>query len=216
MPDEDLRAASSSVELTEEQSTRLKIYKSLLLKWQKGLNLVAPSTVPYIWHRHIEDSLQLLPLADPWYRWVDIGSGAGFPGMVIAIMSPRREVHLIESDKRKASFLAEVSRETGARTHIHVDRIERALPELVETLHFDIISARALARIADLLRYAEPVLRQGARGLFLKGKELKGELTDSILGDTFSYELVNSATERDAKIVVVHCLEDLSTHRLEQ
>jgi 16S rRNA (guanine527-N7)-methyltransferase len=216
MSDEDRLTSPALIELTEEQRSRLRIYEALLVKWQKGLNLVAPSTVPQIWHRHFEDSLQLLPLAGNWFRWVDIGSGAGFPGMVIAILSSRQEVHLIESDKRKASFLAEVSRETGTHTHIHAGRIERALPELVETFRFDIISARALAPMGDLLRYAGPALRQGARGLFLKGKELREELTDSVVGDTFSYELVNSATERDAKIVVVQCLEDSSTHRLEQ
>jgi 16S rRNA (guanine527-N7)-methyltransferase len=136
--------------------------------------------------------------------------------MVISIMSPTQEVHLVESDKRKAAFLAEVSRETGVRTHIHVDRIETALPELVSSLQFDIISARALAPMRQLLRYAEPVLQQGARGLFLKGKELALELTDSSVRDTFSCELVESATERDAKIVVVHSLRSSSTHRLEQ
>lgn len=195
-----------ALELSEEQRARLKIYEALLVKWQKGLNLVSRATMSQIWRRHFEDSLQLLPLADPWRRWVDIGSGAGFPGMVVAIMSPNREVHLVESDKRKASFLAEVSRETGILTHIHVQRIERVLPNLAQSLAFDVISARALAPMRDLLSYAEPVLRQGARGLFLKGKELSAELTDSCVRDTFSCELVNSATECGAKIVVVRCL----------
>ncbi|MCW2274122.1 16S rRNA (guanine(527)-N(7))-methyltransferase RsmG [Rhodoblastus acidophilus] len=216
MADADRAPELASIELTAEQIAKLKIYESLLAKWQRRLNLVARSTISQIWPRHFEDSLQLLPLAGNWRRWVDIGSGAGFPGMVIAIMSPSQEVHLVESDRRKAAFLGEVSRETDARAYIHVDRIERALPELATSLNFDIISARALAPIGDLLRYAEPVLQKGARGLFLKGKELARELTDSPVNDTFSYELVNSATERDAKIVVVHHLKIPSTHRLEQ
>jgi 16S rRNA (guanine527-N7)-methyltransferase len=216
MPNERGIIKVAPIQLTEEQRFRLQIYESLLIKWQKRLNLVAPSTVSNIWHRHFEDSLQLLPLAGHWRRWVDIGSGAGFPGMVVAVMSPSQEVHLVESDKRKASFLAEVSRETGAGVHIHAERIEMALPGLVGSLHFDVISARALAPLGKLLRYAEPVLQQGARGLFLKGKELAGELTDSSVGDTFSYELVNSATERHAKIVVVRYLKSSSAHRLEQ
>jgi len=206
---------SLSSEVTEEKRAKLKIYESLLIKWQGKLNLVGQSTLTEIWRRHFYDCLQLLPLAGRWARWVDIGSGAGFPGMVIAIMSQGREVHLVESDKRKASFLAEVSRETGTDVLIHVDRIERALPEMASRMRFDIISARALASMPGLLTYAEPILRQGARGLFLKGKELSRELTSSAAEGTFSYELVNSTTERGAKIVIVHRSEVIPPHRLE-
>jgi 16S rRNA (guanine527-N7)-methyltransferase len=193
--------------LSDEQSAKLKVFESLLTKWQPRLNLVANSTINQIWRRHILDSLQLVPLAGSWTRWVDIGSGAGFPGLVVAIASPaKRIVHLIESDKRKASFLLEVSRETGVAVEVHVGRIERLLPDLVRTMQFDIISARALAPMNLLLKYATPVFQSGGRGLFLKGKELAIELTDCRERDTFIFEIIPSATESGANIVIVRDL----------
>jgi 16S rRNA (guanine527-N7)-methyltransferase len=197
-------------------NAKLEIYQSLLIKWQKTLNLVGPSTLGQLWRRHFMDSVQLLPLAGHWEEWVDIGSGAGFPGMVVAIMASGRNVHLIESDKRKASFLREVSRETSTKVFVHVGRIEHILPELASQVRLDIISARALAPMCDLLRYAEPVLRRGGRGLFLKGKELSLELTDASVRDSLECELVNSVTERGAKVVIARHREIQCTHRLER
>jgi len=198
--------SSSDPMLTEAQHAKLKLYELLLLKWQHRFNLVGSSTLSQIPVRHFRDSSQLLPLAGPWERWIDIGSGAGFPGMVVAILSPTKHVHMVEADKRKASFLAEVSRETGVRVHLHVGRIERILPDLVQKTHFDIVSARALAPLKDLLRLADPVLKHGGRGLFLKGKDLEPELTEAELTSKFRYDLIDSVTERGAKVVIVHGL----------
>ena len=151
---------------------RLMVYAELLEKWQKRINLVGPSTLADLWVRHFANSLQLLQHAGPWRNWADLGSGAGFPGMVVALASDdhAKTVHLIESDKRKASFLREVSRETRARVEIHADRIERVLPVLSSENQIDVVSARALAPLETLIAISRPALEKGAVGLFLKGK----------------------------------------------
>jgi 16S rRNA (guanine527-N7)-methyltransferase len=185
---------------------RLSIYRELLGRWQKTVNLVAASTVEDAWRRHFLDSLQLLPLAGgDWSNWIDLGSGGGFPGMVIAIAAgdENRVVHLVESDKRKVAFLREVSRETCAKAEIHVGRIENILPEIANRVHFDVVSARALAPLNSLINYAHPVLKNGAVGLFLKGKGWLSELTDVACSDSLDLTLVDSQTEATAKIVVV-------------
>jgi 16S rRNA (guanine527-N7)-methyltransferase len=185
--------------------TRLDIYGDLLRKWQKKINLVGPSTLPELWVRHFDDSLQLLPIAGAWSHWVDLGSGGGFPGLVIALASEGqgRTVHLVESDKRKAAFLREVSRETRTKVEIHVDRIETVLPKLVSQVHVDVVSARALAPLRELIDYARPALEKGAVGLFLKGKALASELTEAAPGASLNLTLVDSRTDSNAKIVVV-------------
>jgi 16S rRNA (guanine527-N7)-methyltransferase len=201
--------AKPLIELTSEQQVRLDIYKSLLLRWQRKINLISNTTTAKIWERHFLDSLQLLAWSGAWLNWVDLGSGGGFPGMVVAIMAPdpRCTVHLIEVDKRKSAFLAEVSRETGAPVEIHVDRIERALPPLAKMVKFDAVSARALAPLSELVELSWPVLQKGACGLFLKGREAVFELTNLAAGSNLSIKLVPSATDPGAKIVVLRALK---------
>lgn len=191
--------------LANDCQRRLTIYGQLLGKWQKKINLVGPSTLGDLWGRHFADSLQLLPLAGDWQNWVDLGSGGGFPGMVVAIAAggESQTVHLIEADKRKAAFLREVSRETQTKAEIHVDRIENILPELMSQIQFDIVSARALAPLGTLVRYARPALEKGAVGLFLKGKALTGELTTAMADGSLNFALADSLTDVEAKIVVV-------------
>lgn len=191
-------------ELNDVQRTRLEIYKDLLLKWQRRVNLVSDATLPHVWQRHFVDSMQLFPLAGEWANWIDIGSGAGFPGLVIAMLkSDSQTVHLVEADKRKAAFLADVSRETSIPIHLHVGRIELLLPELARDVHFNIISARALASMQTLVRYSSPIIERGGCGLFLKGKELQSELTNLIVDGNFKFEFVSSITDTAAKIVIV-------------
>lgn len=198
--------------LTDDDLRRLDIYRALVIKWQRHLNLVSSKAIGGdLWARHFVDSMQLIPLANGWRNWVDIGSGGGFPGMVVAMLcasevEPRRQVHLIESDKRKAAFLMEVSRETGVRVSIHADRIENVLPALSSTIHFDVISARALAPIPLLLHYAEPIIEKGGVGLFLKGKEFQVELTGLDSRYSVKIELEDSVTEAGARIVIVRSL----------
>src|SRR5690606_37210828 len=142
-----------------------EIYVDLLRRWQDVKNLVGPRTLDQIWTRHIADSAQLLRLAPDARRWIDIGSGAGFPGLVLAILmreEPDREVHLVESNSRKCAFLRAVSRETGARAQVHAGRIQDVLPRLGGA---DVLTARALAPLPELLTLGKDLLRTGALGL---------------------------------------------------
>ncbi len=156
----------------------LSIYEDLLRRWQRKINLVAPATLDEVWLRHFADSAQVLTALPEAVRWADIGSGAGFPGLVTALLlkdRPGAIVHLIESDQRKAAFLRAVSRETGAPVAIHVERIEKALPPLAGEI--DAISARALAPLDRLLDMVNQPLKNGVKAVFMKGAEWQDELT---------------------------------------
>jgi 16S rRNA (guanine527-N7)-methyltransferase len=157
---------------------RLARYADLLALWQRSKNLVAPSTLPALWSRHFADSAQLCALAPEARLWLDLGSGAGFPGLVVAILQsgkPNFRMHLVESNRKKCAFLAEVARETKAPVDIHAMRIED-LAESAESLRPDVVSARALAPLPRLFEFASPFFGQGTRGLFLKGEEAEAEI----------------------------------------
>lgn len=164
--------------VSRESKDRLEAYVGLLGHWQKHINLIGPSTVQQIWDRHIVDSLQLLPLLPPSTRAIaDLGTGAGIPGLVLAIAG-NLKVHLYESDNKKLSFLREAVRITGSPAQLHPYRLEtmrdRGPLPLVEA-----VTARAIAPLHRLLDYAEPFLEMGARGLFHKGRGLDAELTEA-------------------------------------
>ena len=203
----DRLAALKLFPLSPETETRLAIYAELLHKWQKIINLVAASTLPQLWMRHFADSLQVQAAMPAARVWADLGSGAGFPGLVTAICLagiPDAKVHLIESDQRKCAFLREVSRETSAPAAVHQGRIEDILPELAEPI--EAVSARALAPLPILLGYAENLLDKGAVGLFLKGERLADELTDSAAVGIFAkydFSEIRSVTSLSAHLVVV-------------
>lgn len=183
---------------------RFQAYADLLVKWQRRINLVGPRTLPDMWHRHMLDSAQLLPLIPPSARvLVDLGSGAGFPGLVLAILGVP-EVHLIESDNRKCAFLREAARITQAESHLHVGRIEH-----MEPFQADIVTARALSPIKNLLEYAEPFLGPNTVCLFPKGKTVEDELTDSEKNWYMTVQRVQSATDPSGVIVK---LEGVSRH----
>ena len=157
--------------VSRETENALALYLDRLRDWQRIKNLVGPATLAEPWVRHIADSAQLLPLASHALRWADLGSGAGFPGLVIAILLAGRagaEVHLIESNARKCAFLREVARLTGAPARVHAGRIEDVLPELAPAL--DVVCSRALASPAQLVALTRLALDCGATGLFLTGK----------------------------------------------
>lgn len=200
----DRAAALALFPLPPETERRLAIYADLLAKWQKTINLVAASTLPHLWMRHFADSLQVQAAAPAAGCWVDLGSGAGFPGLVTAIRlaeEPGATVHLIESDQRKCAFLREVSRETGAPTIIHSGRIETVVAEIDASV--EAVSARALAPLPDLLRYAERFLDQGAIGVFLKGQDVARELTDLDASSRYHLILRESVTSRSGRLVIV-------------
>lgn len=182
----------------------LRVLADLLRHWQKTINLVSPPSLNHIWLRHIADSAQLIRLAPAAVCWLDMGSGAGFPGLVAAIL--RKSVagavtHLVESDQRKCAFLREVSRETHVNCRIHNVRLEAFDPE--GALKPDVVSARALAALPMLLGYAEKYLLKGAIGLFPKGQHIDAELTKAAIDSRFMLETRRSVTDDLAKVVLV-------------
>ena len=159
-------------DLPQETLQRFKIYADLLEKWQRTVNLVGKSTLDDIWVRHFADSLQVSQAVPEARRWLDLGSGAGFPGLVTAITfadEPGARVHLIEADQRKCAFLQIVARETAAPVIIHCGRIETILPALLEPI--DAISARALAPLENLILYAERYLKKAPPVSFPRGNK---------------------------------------------
>ncbi|MGH6675349.1 MAG: 16S rRNA (guanine(527)-N(7))-methyltransferase RsmG [Xanthobacteraceae bacterium] len=204
----DRAAALALFPLPPETERRLVIYADLLTKWQKTINLVAASTMPHLWMRHFADSLQAQAAAPAARCWVDLGSGAGFPGLVTSIRlaeEPGATVHLIESDQRKCAFLREVSRETGAPAVVHSGRIETVVAEIEGPIQA--VSARALAPLPELLRYAEKFLDQGAIGVFLKGQDVAHELTDLATSSRYHLILRESVTSRSGRLVIVGRLD---------
>lgn len=184
---------------------RLKTYEALLLKWQKAINLVAPKTLPELWQRHFLDSAQLLALAPPdTTRWLDLGSGGGFPGLVIAALSDA-QVHLVESDQRKSAFLRETAHAMGVSVVLHVKRIEAVEPAALHQAMGgvpQVISARALAPLKELIDLAQPLAGPETTYLFLKGRQAEDELTQARRYWTLrSPDLLPSRTEAEARIL---------------
>jgi len=153
---------------------RLDIYLERLVRWQAKINLVGAKTLDDPWRRHFLDSVQMFDHLADFGTVADFGSGAGFPGLVLAILAGNATVHLIESDQRKAVFLAEINRQTFAGARVHNTRIEAC-----GGLYANVVTARACAPLSKLLVYAEPVLAPGGRCLFLKGRSWREELTEA-------------------------------------
>ena len=197
---EDPRKALAGLGVSRETLERLEIYARLLAKWTKAINLVSPDSLPDLWRRHILDSAQLLPLlppapADRPRRLADLGSGAGFPGLVLAILGAG-EIHLVESDRRKSQFLREVSRETAAGAQVHTARIEELSP-----LCADCVTARALAPLDRLLDYAARHLAPGGSALFLKGRGAAEELTQAAGRWSMAVERFPSRTDPEGSLL---------------
>jgi 16S rRNA (guanine527-N7)-methyltransferase len=197
--------------VSRETTALLDRFADFLLPWTQKTNLIARSTLPTVWTRHIADSLQLLALAPDAPCWVDLGSGAGFPGIVIACALADRAgavVHLVESNGKKASFLREAANHVQIPAVVHAVRIE----EFVKNtgLRPDVVTARALAPLEHLLELAEPLLKTGAQGLFPKGQDVEGELTKASKYWNIDAELVPSKTSDQSRIVVVRGLHKRS------
>lgn len=192
--------------VSRETVARLERYEYLLRKWMPFKNLIGPSTLDHLWSRHFADSLQLLALAPDARRWVDIGSGAGFPGLVIACVlagTPGAIVHLIESDNRKCAFLREAAREMQVAVQVHHGRAE----DKIIGLEADVVTARAVADLSHLLRLSEPLLNARALALFPKGREYEAELAQLDYERTISIEVVDSLTAKDAKVLIIKGLQ---------
>jgi 16S rRNA (guanine527-N7)-methyltransferase len=191
-------------DLPEETLRRLEIYAKLLEKWQRVINLVGESSLDDLWIRHFADSLQVSQAVPEARRWLDLGSGAGFPGLVTAIKyagEPGALVHLVEADQRKCAFLQNVIRETSAPAIVHCGRLEKVLPAFDEKI--DAVSARALAPLETLLGYAEKFIDQGAVGVFSKGKHFEAELTDSLTAGKYLITTIASQTCSAARLVLL-------------
>ena len=205
---EDRERALASLDVSRETLGRLDAYVDLLLKWQRAINLVAPSTLKSLWTRHILDSAQIAILGAKHQSWADLGSGAGFPGVIIAVLARERaepgRFHLIESDQRKASFLHEAARVTGVSAEIHACRVEDILPELRGKV--TAVTARALAPLPSLLALAEPLLTTGAEGFFPKGETLSSELQRASEVFAFESRAVPSQSDEKGRILVIRDL----------
>jgi 16S rRNA (guanine527-N7)-methyltransferase len=196
--------------VSRETKEKLELLERELRRWQAIKNLVGPATLDQIWDRHIVDSLQLLALAPEARNWIDLGSGAGFPGLVLAIAGAERglKVHLVESNSRKCSFLRHVSRLTGADATVHEARLETVIPNYIGKV--DVVSARALASLTMLLEWTEPLLKAGAIGLFPKGRDVEIELTEARKKWTFDPDVLPSLTDSEARILRITSIESHS------
>jgi len=177
---EDLQTFIQTFNVSRETIDRLKVYADLLTKWQRRINLVGPSTIEVLWRRHFADSLELREHAPSGSQnWLDIGTGAGFPGLVIAACGERKNLHvdLVESNTRKCAFLREVSRRIDAPVIIHNCRIEAIDSLAIQAMSPDVVTARALAPLDLLLKLAEKPLENGAVGVFPRGQDVEDELT---------------------------------------
>jgi 16S rRNA (guanine527-N7)-methyltransferase len=200
----DRNRALALTPVSRETLDRLDRFVAELLSWQQRMNLIASSTVPILWTRHVADSMQLLPLAPKAKTWADFGSGAGFPGLVLACAladTPGATVHLVESSTKKAAFLREAVRVTGAPAIIHAVRAVDFVNN--QPGRIEIVTARALAPLSKLVAEAYPLLKTGAVALFPKGQDVEVELTDAAKCWNIQSSLVTSLTEPKARIVKI-------------
>lgn len=205
-------AFAEAFAVSRETLDRLRTYEERLRTWQRTMNLVAASTLDGVWHRHFADSAQLVVLAPAAIRWVDLGSGAGFPGLVIAVLLAERgeaRVSLVESDQRKCAFLAEVVRAMGFPHRIAVDIVPQRIEQSATRARVgeaDAITARALAPMERLLALAAPLFGKATVGLFLKGRTVEVELAAAERRWRFDGEVRASRTEADGRVVIVRSL----------
>ncbi len=199
-----LALVDSVLPVSRETAVRLRIYVDLLKRWQPRINLVAPKTLEDVWRRHVADGAQALAAVPDAKHWLDLGSGAGFPGLVTACFladDPEASVTLIESDQRKSAFLRAVIREAGLPAEVITGRIESVLADWDAPI--DAISARALAPLSALCEMIEPVFSPGMLAVFHKGRDFSRELEEA--NRTFVLDLVeqSSKIDPDGKIVLI-------------
>jgi 16S rRNA (guanine527-N7)-methyltransferase len=204
----DKAAALVLTPVSRETEARLDRYVDLLLEWQAKTNLVSPSTLPNLWTRHISDSLQLLPFAPSAKIWADLGSGGGFPGVVLACALAETAdamVHLVERNAKKAAFLREALRVTNSPGTVHLDDIGDIVDRMLGSV--DCVTARAVAPLHQLIGFAEPLVKQGAKALFLKGQDVEAELTEATKYWNIKPHLHSSRTGGHGWIVELNHIE---------
>jgi 16S rRNA (guanine527-N7)-methyltransferase len=185
------------LDVSRETIEKLDHFASETLRWTPAINLISKASMDQIWQRHILDSAQLFPLGDLAAKWVDMGSGGGFPGIVMAIMGAQDMV-LIESDKRKATFLQQVARHLSLQVTVISQRVDNLPPQGANT-----VSARALASLTQLLGHATPHLTPAGRAVFPKGRGADVELAAAQEKWQFDYSAIPSKTDPDAAILVI-------------
>lgn len=197
------RALLEQLNVSRETIERLEKFEEVLLKWNPRINLVSKNSLQDLWNRHIVDSVQVFTcVEDPGVSWVDIGSGGGFPGIVVAIMAaehaPKTKVTLIESDQRKSAFLRTAARECGVPVTVLTQRIEEADPQKA-----DVLSARAVADLDALLHFSERHLAKNGLGVFPKGASWKKEVDKAAERWRFEVEPITSLTETEAVVLKI-------------
>ncbi|MGL5114058.1 MAG: 16S rRNA (guanine(527)-N(7))-methyltransferase RsmG [Beijerinckiaceae bacterium] len=195
--------AAATIYVSRETRLRLEVIVRELTRWQEKINLIAPATLPDVWTRHVEDSLQLWPLATDTRKWIDLGSGGGFPGLPIAAVLAEvsgGQITLVESNGKKCAFLREVARIAALPATVIHARIE-TLPARFADEAFDVVTARALAPLPELLKLAAPLIKDHTIGLFPKGEDVDDELRNAMRGWQFKHDLIDSQTAQGARIV---------------
>jgi 16S rRNA (guanine527-N7)-methyltransferase len=198
----DRATALALTPVSRETAERLDRFVALLLQRQQTTQLIASSTEPHLWTRHVADSLQLIDLVPRAKVWVDLGSGGGFPGIVLACAladTAGAQVHLVESSSRKAAFLSQAICQLGVPGKVHAARIENVVDSLAG--HANVVTARALAPLTTLLGLSYGLIAAGAVGLFPKGQDVEAELIAASRDWDMQPELVQSRTEPRARIV---------------
>lgn len=195
--------------VSRETFLRLKEYEKLLFKWNAKINLVSRSTLDNFWNRHVLDSAQFLSsVSEKAGKWVDLGSGGGLPGLVVAILSdeiePVNKLFLVEADARKAVFLKTVCRELGLKVEVYNNRIEELPP-----ISANIVSARALAPLKTLCLYAKNHLEKDGVAVFAKGENWKAELVEAQKKWIFSYEAVKSTLHEGSVVLVLRGIKSV-------
>lgn len=195
--------------VSRETFLRLKEYEKLLFKWNAKINLVSRSTLDNFWNRHVLDSAQFLSsVSEKAGKWVDLGSGGGLPGLVVAILSdeiePVNKLFLVEADVRKAVFLKTVCRELGLKVEVYNNRIEE-LP----LMSANIVSARALAPLKTLCLYAKNHLEKDGVAVFAKGENWKAELVEAQKKWIFNYEAVKSTLHEGSVVLVLRGIKSV-------
>jgi len=191
------------LDVSRETLERLELLVSLVRKWSPRINLVSERSLDVIWTRHVLDSAQIYAIAPkPFRTWLDLGSGAGFPGLVIAMIAAEKEpgarIALVESDRRKAAFLRAAARETSLTVEVHAERVEQLSPQRA-----DIVSARALAGLETLIGFADRHLRPGGVAIFPKGVRRMEEIAHARQTWNFTLQSCKSITDAEAAILKV-------------
>ena len=199
----DAESFAAATGASPAQIADLESFRAVLAEWNEKMNLVGPSAMEAFWGRHAFDGAQLLPLAPEAETWADLGAGAGFPGVVLAILLKGRggaRVHLIDSMAKRCRFLEAVVEQLALPAVVHNARAESL------SLTVDIVTARACAPMPRLLEFAWPYLRKGATGLFLKGQDVEAELAEATISWEFKPELLPSLSDPSGRIVRVRRL----------